>query len=133
MDYPHYNNLCNKENHNLELRYFCKTHNLLCCATCTKEQGNHHKCEVYEINEIKDSKLNDLKKNLNLLEDFTNNLDNSINNFKKLFDEKNKGKEELKEKVQKIFTKIRDDLMIAKSYYFLKLMSNLINYILMKN
>ena len=110
MDYPKHNKLCYKENHNLEIKYFCKTHNLLCCPSCTKESGNHHKCEVYEISEIKDSKLNELKKNLNLLEDFTNTLENSINNLKKMFEEKNKDKEEFKAQVQKIFTKIRNEL-----------------------
>ena len=41
MDNLNDNKLCNKENHNLELRYFCKTHNILCCEACTKESGIH--------------------------------------------------------------------------------------------
>lgn len=110
MDCPHYNKLNNKENSNLELGYFCKTHNILCCSVCTKESGNHYKCEVCEINEIKDSKLNDLKKNLNLLEDFSKSLTDSINNLEKLFDKKEKDKETLKVRVQKVFTKIRNEL-----------------------
>jgi len=110
MDCPHYNKLNNKENSNLELGYFCKTHNILCCSACTKESGNHYKCEVCEINEIKDSKLNDLKKNLNLLEDFSKSLTDSINNLEKLFDKKEKDKETLKVRVQKVFTKIRNEL-----------------------
>jgi len=110
MDCPHDNKLINRENPNLELGYFCKTHNILCCAACTKESGKHYNCEVCEIGEIKDSKLNDLKKNLNSLEDFANSLSNSINNLKELFDKKDKEKEALKLKVQKIFTKIRNEL-----------------------
>ena len=32
--------LCKEENHYIELKYFCKTHNKLCCAECiTKFKG----------------------------------------------------------------------------------------------
>ena len=110
MKNPSKNKICDKENHNLELKYFCKTHNMLCCSNCKKESGNHYKCDINDINEIKDSKLNELKKYLIILEDFTNPSNNKINNLKKLFDKKNMEKEYLKIEVQKMCTKIRNKL-----------------------
>ena len=53
---------CKVENHQIELEYFCKDHNILCCAKCItkikrKENGIHHDCNIcyYEdiINEKK--------------------------------------------------------------------------------
>ena len=50
--------LCKKENHSLKLKYFCKTHNELCCAGCLskikdKEYGQHSNCDVCNIDNIK--------------------------------------------------------------------------------
>ena len=52
---------CKEENHNNELKFFCKTHNQLCCAVCLcvikkQEIGKHKDCEVCIIEEIKDIK-----------------------------------------------------------------------------
>ena len=74
-----------------------------------------------DINEIKDSKLNELKKHLNILEDFTNSSNNKINNLKKMFDKKNMEKEELKIEVQKMFTKIRNELKNREDLLFYEL------------
>ena len=51
-----------------------------------------------------------LKENIQYLENLSNNLDNSIIKLKALYEKINEQKEELKEKIQKIFTKIRNEL-----------------------
>ena len=103
---------CLENNHNIELEYFCKTHNILCCAACVTKikgegKGQHSNCEVCLLNEIKDEKTNKIKENINLLQNLYNKLDETINNLKKLSKEINQNKEKLKIKIQKIFTKIR--------------------------
>ena len=67
--------LCNEEKHNLELQYFCKNHNILCCAKCitkikNKENGLHKDCDIYTIEEIKEEKMNKLNKNINNFPNF---------------------------------------------------------------
>ena len=49
--------LCKEKNHPYELKYFCKTHNQLCCAECTtkfkgKDHGQHTDCNVCSIEDI---------------------------------------------------------------------------------
>ena len=56
-----FNGLCREEKHSIELTFFCKNHNKLCCAAClskvqNNDFGQHHDCEVYKIEEIKDEK-----------------------------------------------------------------------------
>ena len=51
---------CLEKNHG-KLKYYCKTHNILCCASCLcsikdDEYGLHSKCDVINIEEIKDEK-----------------------------------------------------------------------------
>ena len=58
---------CEKEKHNIEYQYFCKTHNELCCAACLckiKGQGNgqHKDCDAVLINDIKEEKKNKKRK-----------------------------------------------------------------------
>ena len=53
----------------MELNYFCRNDNQLCCAACickikNKEDGQHADCEVCEINQIKEEKKSNLKKNI---------------------------------------------------------------------
>ena len=104
---------CKESNHNIELEFFCKTHNQLCCAACLskiKEKGNgqHTDCDVCLIEDIKNEKKNKLSENIKYLEDFSNNLENSINELKKMIEEINESKENLKMTISKIFTKIRN-------------------------
>ena len=108
---------CQEQGHNkYELEIFCKTHNKLCCLACIyklddkKGYGQHKNCDICNINNIKDEKKNNLKKNINNLENLLNGLENSIKEIKILFDKMNENKEELKLKIQKIFTKIRNTL-----------------------
>ena len=59
---------------------------------------------------IKDEKISKLKENIKNLEEFSINVTNSIDDFKQIFEKMNQKKEELKLKIQKIFTKIRNEL-----------------------
>ena len=61
---------CNEKGHFDKLRYYCKSHNKLCCAFCIckikdNENGQHTNCDVCKINEIKNEKKSKLKKRLN--------------------------------------------------------------------
>ena len=53
---------------------------------------------------------NKLKDNIKLLEELSNTLNESINKIKNIFNKISKDKEELKVKIQKIFTKIRNEI-----------------------
>ena len=106
---------CQEKKHNIELEYFCKTHNQLCCAACITKiegggNGQHTNCDICFIKEIKDEKKSKLKNNIKTLESLFNKLELSINELKKLFKRINENKEELKLKIQKLFTKIRGAL-----------------------
>ena len=57
---------CTVENHKIELEYFCKTHNVLCCAQCiskikSKGNGQHTDCNVCNYEDIIDEKKQNLK------------------------------------------------------------------------
>ena len=75
-----------------------------------KEKGNgqHFECDVCCIETIKEEKKNKLNENIKKLEEFSNTIKDSINKLKEIFETINKNKEELKIKISKIFTKIRD-------------------------
>jgi hypothetical protein len=107
--------LCKEENHLDILKYYCKTHNELCCAKCitkikTKEIGQHKDCEICLIEDIEKEKKDKLKENIKILEDFSNNLQQSINELKKIFEKVEKDKETIKLNIQKTFTKLRNIL-----------------------
>ena len=104
-----FNGFCKEENHLDRLKYFCKTHNQLCCASCItkikgKGNGQHTDCEIFYIEDIKDEKKNKLKEHIKNLENFFNNLEEKINQLKMISEKVNKDKEELKLKIQKVFT-----------------------------
>ena len=106
---------CKEKRHDIELIYFCKNHNQLCCVgyiSKIKDEifGKHKDCDICYIEEIKDIKKNKLKENIKCLEDLSNKLQQSINDLKILFDKINENKENLKLKIQKIFTNIRNIL-----------------------
>ncbi len=59
---------CKEKNHQVELKYFCKTHNKLCWAECiakikTNYSGKHINCDICIIEKVKNDKKNKLKKN----------------------------------------------------------------------
>ena len=103
---------CNEINHRLNLRYFCKTHNKLCCAACLskiKENGDglHFDCDVVPIEKIKEEKKSKLNENIKYLEEFSQSIENSINKLKEILKTINESKDELKKKISEIFTKLR--------------------------
>ena len=107
--------ICKEENHNNTLDYYCKTHNQLCCDSCIIKfqkngKGLHSKCEIYQIEEVKDQMKDNLNQNIKLLEELSISLDKSINELKDIFEKINENKEEIKIKIQKIFTKLRNEL-----------------------
>jgi len=106
---------CKEENHINKLEFFCKTHNKLCCGLCIckiKDEiyGQHKDCDVCKIKDIKDGKQNKLEENIKFLEELSKNLQSTIKELKILFEKVNQNKEELKLKIQNIFTKIRNIL-----------------------
>ena len=106
--------LCKEKNHLIELKYFCKNHNKLCCAACIskikdKEYGQHRECIICNIQEIKEEKKNILKDNINHLQCLSNSIQLSIDELKKVFTEMNEKKEKLKIEIQNIFSKIRNE------------------------
>ena len=106
---------CKEPNHLERLEYFCKNHNILCCASCAvkikgKQKGEHKDCDICFIEDIKEEKKNKLKENIKSLENLSQILNESINQLKIALEKINKDKEELKFHVQKIFTKIRNAL-----------------------
>lgn len=110
-----FNGYCKEKNHLDILEYYCKTHNKLCCSACIakikrNDKGQHTDCEVYVIEDIKDSKKGILQKNIKYLEDLSKNIQTSIKELKVLFGKINESKEALKVKVQETFTKIRTQI-----------------------
>ena len=106
---------CNQKDHKLKLLYYCKTHNELCCVACLckiKGHGNgqHKDCSVVYIDEIKNEKKDKLNENIITLENLSKSLEKAINEIKIMTLKINENKEELKLKIQKIFTKIRNEL-----------------------
>ena len=106
---------CKEEKHKMELEYFCRTHNVLCCAACIAKiakngNGIHKDCEVCIIEDIKEEKKIKLKENIKYLEELSKTIEDPINNIKIIIDKISKNKEELKIKIQKIFTKIRNEI-----------------------
>ena len=103
---------CEEIQHSEKAQFFCKNHNKLCCSICLckikgEQYGQHSDCDVCHIKDIKNEKKSKLNENIKLLEDLSKNINESINKIKIIYEQINEKKEELKSKVQKIFTKIR--------------------------
>ena len=107
--------ICKEENHSDNLEYFCKNHNVLCCAACIskikgKGNGQHSDCDICFIEDINNIKKNKLIDNIKLLENLSNSLNQSIIELKKILEKNEKDKETLKTDIQNIFTKLRSAL-----------------------
>ena len=107
--------ICKVENHINKLIYFCKTHNELCCAECItkikgKKNGQHTDCTICFVEDIENDKKNQLKENIKNLEDLSTNLNSTINEIKKIYEQNINNKDKLKEEIQKYFTNIRNSL-----------------------
>ena len=110
-----YTGFCKELNHSNKLIFFCKNHNTLCCAACLckiEKDGNglHKDCDVCLIEDVKNEKKDKIESNIKYLEEISNNLNNSINDLKIIFERIIKNKEEIKLNIQKIFTIIRNIL-----------------------
>ena len=108
-------NFCKEKNHPNKLQYYCKDHNILCCANCIakidgKGNGKHNNCSICFIENIKEEKKNKLNENIKYLEELSIKLEEKIKELKSMFEKINENKEELKLKIQKIFTNIRNVL-----------------------
>ena len=62
----------------MKLEYYCKDHNILCCAACISKiegKGNsqHKDCNICFIEDIKEEKKRNLKENIIFLEKLSNN------------------------------------------------------------
>ena len=82
---------CQEENHNIEVEYFCKNHNQLCCGLCIckikgKGKGQHDNCNICFIEDIKEEKKSKLKDNIKSLEELSEKLEESIKNLKTIFE-----------------------------------------------
>ena len=107
--------LCKEKSHMNPLEYYCKTHNVLCCALCIttikdEKKGQHKDCIISSLKDIKSEKEEKYKKDFNELTEITKSLDPMINKFKKINEEINIKKDQIKNDIQKIFTKIRTAL-----------------------
>ena len=107
--------ICFEDEHQMKLEFFCKTHNKLCCGACitkikTNSLGKHKDCDVCLLQEIKNEKLEKLNENIKYLEDLSKTLEDSIKKIKEIFEKISLDKEELKKKITKIFTNIRNEV-----------------------
>ena len=121
-----FSGFCKKENHFDKLDYFCKNHNSLCCSACIvklkkKGRGQHSDCNVCVIEDIKNEKKEILEKNIKELENLSISIESSIKKLKESFEEMNKNREELKMKIQKIFTELRNNLNNREDELLLKI------------
>ena len=110
-----FSGICMEENHSDELIYYCKNHNKLCCAGCItkiqgKKNGQHKDCEICFIEDIENEKKNKLEENIKCLEELSKTFEQSINQIKELFEKINDEKDVLKKDIQKIFTKLRNEI-----------------------
>ena len=105
--------LCKEKNHRDELKFFCKNHNKLCCSICISKikgdgYGQHTDCDVCLIEKIADEKKNKLNENIKYLENISLTIEKSMEELKKIIEKIDEDKDNLKLKVSKIFTKLRN-------------------------
>ena len=107
--------VCQEKNHNYELEFFCKSHNVLCCSSCITKikddsHGQHTDCDICLIKDIKEEKKNKSNSNTKYLEELSISSEDSTKQPKNISEKTGTTKEELKLNTQKIFTKIRNAL-----------------------
>ena len=107
--------ICKEPNHLSELKYYCKSHNILCCVKCIakikdKENGHHGDCNVCLLEDFENETNNKLNERIKILEDLKISLEKSMNEIKESFNKISDNREQLKIKIQTIFTKLRNAL-----------------------
>ena len=118
--------ICKEKKHYNKLKYYCINHNQLCCVECLcqikeKGKGQHKNCEVYLITKLKKKKKNELANNIKYLEDLSKTLQQSIDQLKKIFEENNKNKEELKTEIKKFFTELRNNINTREDNLYIEI------------
>lgn len=110
-----FNIFCQEPEHKIKFEYFCRSHNILCCARCitkikNEKNGKHTDCDICNIEDIVESKKNKFNENIETLTELSNSIQASIDNIKNIYDKIEENKEEIKLQIQKLFTKIRSEL-----------------------
>ena len=128
-----FNGFCKEENHSNKLEYFCETHNQLCCLSCIGKNNNietarHKYCKLSNLIDIKNNKKISLEKNFIILKDLSKNINDLILKEKNIFEKINDNKEELKLKIQKIMTNLRNKINEREDELFSILDSQFLNY-----
>ena len=129
--------ICYEQNHGNKLEYFCKTHNKLCCIACVTKikgfgNGQHSDCNICFIRDIKEEKRDKMKQNLLYLE-YSTDLDFLIKKIKEAYEEISEKKEKLKIKIQKLFTKIRNEINKREDQLLIKVEKVYEQYFFYKN
>ena len=80
--------ICKEKGHTMNLDYFCKTHNILCCAACItkikgKGNGKHNECDICFIEDIADTKKNLYDINFEYLKEILFLMEEKIHDLKK--------------------------------------------------
>ena len=115
-----------EKHHQIELDYFCKTHNQLCCAACIakikdNENGQHRDCEVYSLQKIKEEKKVELNNNIKFLENLGKKYNNKFEDVKEIYQDNLKEKEELKLYIQNTFDEIKNILDLREKQLLLEI------------
>ena len=105
--------LCKEKNHRDELKFFCKNHNKLCCGICISKikgegYGQHTDCDVCLIEKIANEKKKKLNQNIEYLENISLSIEKSMVELNKIIEKIDEDKDNLKLKVTKIFTKLKN-------------------------
>ena len=92
---------CKEKDHHNILKYFCKSHNQLCCGLCIAKlndngDGQHKDCDVCNIKNIKEEKKIKLKENIKLLEELENKFTENMEEIKEILKKNEKDKYNLK-------------------------------------
>ena len=110
-----FNEFCKENDHFIKLEYFCRTHNILCCARCitkikNEKNGKHTDCNICNIEDIVEEKRSKFNENIETLKQLSDTIDESINEMKNIIDNFGEKKNEIKMKIQQSFIKIRTEL-----------------------
>ena len=121
-----HNKQCTEKNHINNLDFYCEKHNKLCCLACISDAniegyGCHKNCKAVLIEDLKNQKNNEFKGYINDLNSLFNSATESIKELKEIFDEMNNEKEEMKIQIQKIFTKLRNELNSREEMLLMKI------------
>ena len=103
---------CTETNHPNKLKYYCSTHNHLICAACLckikeKGDGQHTECNACSIEDIKETKKNNLNDNIKLLKKFSLNMKKMAKDILNIIERVNPIKEKIISNIKNIFNDVR--------------------------